>query len=133
LVNDRFGHAMGDQVLRCFGDTVHGVLRRNDRVGRIGGEEFALLLPDTSHSAAFEIAERVRAAFVAAAHSFDGVELGVTVSVGVATARPDSTVQSILIAADEGLYEAKSRGRNRVERPPAKNGRDGKSHLNRVA
>jgi diguanylate cyclase (GGDEF)-like protein len=132
-INDRFGHAMGDRVLKCFGDTVRGVLRRDDRVGRIGGEEFALLLPDTGLSAAFDIAERVRTAFEAAASSFDGVELHATVSVGVATARPDSTIQSLLVAADEGLYEAKARGRNRVERPPAKMGHDGQGFLNRVA
>jgi diguanylate cyclase (GGDEF)-like protein len=131
-INDRFGHAMGDKVLKCFGDTVRGVLRRNDRVGRIGGEEFALLLPDTSLSAAFDIAERVRIAFEAAARSFDGVELRATVSVGVATARPDSTIQSLLVVADEGLYEAKARGRNRVERAPPRADEGGRS-LTRVA
>lgn len=129
-INDRFGHAMGDRALSCFGDTVRGVLRRDDRVGRIGGEEFALLLPDTSLSAAF--AERVRTAFEAAAKSFDGVDLGATVSVGVSTARRDSTVQSLLAIADEGLYEAKARGRNRVERAAPK-ANEGGRFLNRVA
>jgi diguanylate cyclase (GGDEF)-like protein len=132
-INDRFGHAVGDAVLKRFGDTVRATLRQNDRVGRIGGEEFALLLPDTNLVTAFEIADRVRAGFEADCKVLDGKEIAGTVSAGVATAHRDSTVQSMLIAADEGLYEAKARGRNRVERPPAKIGRDGKGFLNRVA
>lgn len=132
-INDRFGHAVGDAVLRRFGDTVRAVLREDDRLGRLGGEEFALLLPGTSLGAAFVIAERVRAAFEADCKSLDGNEIGGTVSGGVATAHPGSTVQTMLIAADEGLYEAKARGRNRVERAPAKVNRDGKPFLNRVA
>jgi diguanylate cyclase (GGDEF)-like protein len=124
---------MGDKVLRLFGDTVRGVSRRNDRVGRLGGEEFALLLPETSLTSALEIGERVRLMFEAVGRTVDGVEIGATVSVGLATATQDSTAESLLLAADEALYEAKARGRNRVERPPVKGGRDGKSHLNRVA
>lgn len=132
-INDRFGHSVGDAVLRCFGETVRATLRQNDRVGRLGGEEFALLLPATSLADAFVIADRVRAAFEAAGKVLDGNEIGCTVSAGVATAHRDSTVQSLLIAADEGLYEAKARGRNRVERAPAKLGRDGQNSLNLVA
>ena len=132
-VNDRFGHATGDAVLRRFGDTVRGALREDDRLGRLGGEEFALLLPGMSLGAAFVVADRVRAAFEADCKSVEGQEIGGTVSAGVATAHPDSTVQSMLIAADEGLYEAKARGRNRVERAPARIRRDGKPFLNRVA
>lgn len=132
-INDRFGHAVGDAVLKRFGETVRATLRRNDRVGRIGGEEFALLLPDTNLVTAFEIADRVRAAFEADCRTLDGLELAATVSAGVTAAHRNSTVQSMLIAADEGLYEAKARGRNRVERPPARAARDGKGFLNRVA
>jgi diguanylate cyclase (GGDEF)-like protein len=126
-INDRFGHAVGDAVLRRFGETVRTILRADDTLGRIGGEEFALLLPKTEIADAMEIAERVRAAFEADCKVLDGVAIGGTVSVGVAAARRDSTVQSLLIAADAGLYEAKARGRNRVERAPAK------TFLNRVA
>ena len=122
-INDTHGHAMGDKVLKLFGDTVRGVSRRDDRVGRLGGEEFALLLPETSLAAALEIGERVRLMFEAVGRTVDGIELGATVSVGVATAARDSTVQSLLIAADAGLYEAKARGRNRVERAPRGPGR----------
>jgi diguanylate cyclase (GGDEF)-like protein len=132
-INDRFGHPVGDAVLRRFGDTVRATLRQNDSVGRIGGEEFALLLPDTNLVTALEIAERVRAGFEADGRVLDSREIAATVSAGVTTAHRDSTVPSMLRAADEGLYEAKARGRNRVERPPARNGRDGKGLLNRVA
>jgi diguanylate cyclase (GGDEF)-like protein len=132
-INDRFGHPAGDAVLRRFGDTVRGILREDDRFGRLGGEEFALLLPGMSLGAAFAVAERVRAAFEIDCRSVEGKDIGGTVSGGVATAHPDSTVRSMLIAADEGLYEAKAKGRNRVERPPARISRDGKPFLNRVA
>ena len=119
-VNDNHGHLVGDRVLRLFADTVRGVLRRDDRIGRIGGEEFALLLPETSLASALEVAERVRATFEAAATSVDGVVLDATVSAGVATSSPGSSVQSLLVAADDGLYEAKAKGRNRVEAAPRK-------------
>jgi len=132
-INDRFGHSVGDAVLRRFGDTIRTVLRANDHVGRLGGEEFALLLPGTSLAEAFAIADRVRAAFEADGKILEGKEVGSTVSAGVTTAHRDSTMQSLLIAADEGLYEAKARGRNRVERAPAKLGRDGQNPLNLVA
>jgi diguanylate cyclase (GGDEF)-like protein len=113
---------MGDKVLKLFGDTVRGVSRRDDRVGRLGGEEFALLLPETSLASALEIGERVRLMFEAVGRTVEGIDLGATVSVGVATAARDSTVQSLLMAGDAGLYEAKARGRNRVERAPARPG-----------
>ncbi|HET7716234.1 MAG TPA: GGDEF domain-containing protein [Bauldia sp.] len=132
-INDRFGHAVGDSVLMRFGEIVRGVLRPNDHVGRLGGEEFALLLPGTGLGAAMAIAERVRAAFEADCKALDNFEIGGTVSAGVTTANPHSTLQSMLIAADEGLYEAKAQGRNRVERAPTKISRDGKRLLNPVA
>lgn len=125
VINDSHGHAMGDKVLKLFGETVRGVSRRDDRVGRLGGEEFALLLPETSLAAALEIGERVRLMFEAVGRTVDGIAIGATVSVGVATAAHDSTVQSLLIAADAGLYEAKAQGRNRVERAPARPVRPG--------
>lgn len=131
-INDSHGHAMGDKVLKLFGETVRGVSRRDDRVGRLGGEEFALLLPETSLASALEIGERVRLMFEALGRTVDGVAIGATVSVGVATAAPDSTVQSLLMAADAGLYEAKARGRNRVERAPPRPARSGTAPL-RVA
>jgi len=126
-INDGFGHAAGDAVLRRFGQTVQAILRADDALGRIGGEEFALLLPKMDIGDAMAIAERVRATFESDGKILDGVAIGATVSAGVATARRDSTVQSLLIAADAGLYEAKAKGRNRVERAPSE------AVLNRVA
>lgn len=128
-INDSHGHLVGDGVLRLFADTVRGVLRRDDRIGRIGGEEFALLLPETSLASALEVAERVRATFETVATSVDGVVLDATVSAGVATASPSATVQSLLVAADDGLYEAKAKGRNRVEAAPPKPVRGGPASL----
>ncbi len=131
-VNDRHGHVVGDAVLRLFADTVRAALRRGDWIGRIGGEEFALLLPETSLSAALEVADRVRAMFEIAARSVDGLALGTTVSAGVATSSAGSTVQSLLVAADDGLYRAKAKGRNRVEAAPPRPGNGGPASL-RVA
>lgn len=130
-INDSFGHAVGDGVLRRFGETARSVLRENDRLGRIGGEEFAVILPDTSLGSAFIIADRIRAAFEADCRFVDGHAVSATVSAGVTTAHPDSTVDSILVAADEGLYRAKQNGRNRVER--RRTGRDGGPFLEVVA
>ena len=122
-INDSFGHAVGDAVLRRFGETARSVLREDDRLGRIGGEEFALILPDTSLGSAFLIADRIRAAFEDDGQFVDGQLVNATVSAGVTTAHPNSTLNSILLAGDEGLYRAKLSGRNRVERRRA--GRDG--------
>jgi len=132
-INDRFGHAMGDEVLRRFGETMRGALRSGDHVGRLGGEEFALLMPGTGLAAAIVVADQVRVTFEAAGREVEGVPVGGTVSAGVAAAGPGSSSRAMLIAADEGLYGAKAKGRNRVERAPATNGRDGKPFLNRVA
>ncbi|MCB1489516.1 MAG: GGDEF domain-containing protein [Bauldia sp.] len=115
-INDRFGHAMGDSVLREFGETVKLALRQADRVGRIGGEEFAVFLPETGLGEAFLIADRIRLAFEECCASVDSQPVHATVSAGVATARPDSTLDSLLATADQGLYVAKDAGRNRVGR-----------------
>jgi len=132
-INDSFGHAVGDGVLRRFGETARSVLREDDRLGRIGGEEFAVILPDTSLGSAFIIADRIRAAFEGDGRFVDGHAVNATVSAGVTTAHPDSTVDSILAAADEGLYRAKQNGRNRVERRRAGRDGDGGPYLEIVA
>jgi diguanylate cyclase (GGDEF)-like protein len=113
-VNDQQGHAVGDQVLASIGATLRGVLRTGDFAGRNGGEEFAVLLPDTEIPAALEIAERVRAAI--AEISLPGADVSVTASIGVAVF-PDhaSTLERLERLADAALYVAKRRGRNRVE------------------
>jgi diguanylate cyclase (GGDEF)-like protein len=113
-VNDQRGHAVGDQVLANVGAVMRGAMRSRDFAGRNGGEEFAILLPDTDISSALRIAERVRAAI--AEMSLPGTDVAVTVSVGVA-GYPDhaSTPDRLARLADAALYLAKRQGRNRVE------------------
>jgi diguanylate cyclase (GGDEF)-like protein len=114
LINDQRGHAVGDQVLANVGAVMRGATRARDFAGRNGGEEFAILLPDTEIPAALRIAERVRAAI--AEMSLPGTDVTVTVSVGVA-GYPEhaSTPDRLARLADAALYLAKREGRNRVE------------------
>src|SRR4030095_96085 len=84
-INDRFGHAVGDRVLQVFADMVRRTLRANDLSGRLGGEEFAFLMPGTGAAEAARIAERIRAHFADAARSVDGHAVAPTVSGGRAT------------------------------------------------
>jgi diguanylate cyclase (GGDEF)-like protein len=113
-INDQRGHAVGDQVLANVGAVLRSVLRTRDFAGRNGGEEFAVLLPDTELPSAIEIAERVRAAI--AEISLPGTDVSVTVSIGVG-GFPDhaSTPERLERLADAALYLAKRHGRNRVE------------------
>ena len=113
-VNDQYGHAEGDQVLAAVGAALRSVLRARDFAGRNGGEEFAVLLPDTDIAAALEIAERVRATI--AEVTMPGTDVPVTVSIGVAGFPGHaSTLDRLERLADAALYVAKRQGRNRVE------------------
>jgi diguanylate cyclase (GGDEF)-like protein len=113
-VNDRFGHAAGDQVLRVFCELAQKAKRTTDRFARYGGEEFVLLMPATTapESAAVAV-ERIRAAL--SAHDWQGLLDGgrVTVSAGIATARDGEAVEDLMARADAALYEAKRQGRDR--------------------
>jgi diguanylate cyclase (GGDEF)-like protein/PAS domain S-box-containing protein len=115
-VNDRYGHAVGDEVLQHFSNITEASLRRIDLLGRLGGEEFAVLLPDTDADGAFEFAERLRdLAASEPAHTQAG-DIIVTVSIGVTTfAAHDQNIDVTLARADLALYRAKANGRNRVE------------------
>jgi diguanylate cyclase (GGDEF)-like protein len=105
---------VGDQVLATVGATLRGVLRARDFAGRNGGEEFAVLLPDTEIGAALEIAERVRASI--AENSVPGTDASVTASIGVAGFPGQaSTLDRLERLADAALYLGKRQGRNRVE------------------
>jgi diguanylate cyclase (GGDEF)-like protein len=118
-INDRYGHITGDEVLVSFCRLATSHLRPNDLFGRIGGEEFAGLLPDISRHDALSLAERVRKAFEASFHTTGQYAFSSTVSVGVAISdnvQPDLNV--LLSAADQALYRAKASGRNRVEPSP---------------
>jgi diguanylate cyclase (GGDEF)-like protein len=113
-INDTFGHQAGDRVLRVFCDAVVALLRPADLFGRTGGEEFALLLPQTSGVAAMRIAERIRSTFADRQVDLGGARVTATVSVGVAAARGGDDLASLMAAADHALYGAKAAGRNRV-------------------
>jgi diguanylate cyclase (GGDEF)-like protein len=118
-VNDRYGHAAGDSVLRMFADVCTNKLRSSDLVGRLGGEEFAILLGDATRDNAFLVAERIRVAFEAASVTVEGQTISATISIGVAIIQDSTQNLSMLLGqADQALYRAKARGRNRVELAP---------------
>src|SRR6185503_8167509 len=113
-INDRFGHAVGDEVLRLFASVATTNMRVTDFVARLGGEEFAAIVPGTLEEGIM-IAERLRVAFETAARTVAGRYLGATVSVGVAAHPAPTNIDALLARADEALYAAKYAGRNRVE------------------
>jgi diguanylate cyclase (GGDEF)-like protein len=112
-INDAFGHAVGDRVLTVFADVLERSASPADLVGRIGGEEFALLLPGKTEAEAAAIAERMRVAFAGAALELDGHAVSATVSFGVA-ASGMGDLTGLLARADRALYVAKEQGRDRV-------------------
>lgn len=113
-INDRFGHPAGDEVLKLFAGVITNTLRISDLCGRIGGEEFAALLP-CSLGEAMHAAERVREAFANAGIEIDRAPVETTVSIGVAGGPAGVELEVLLAAADTALYRAKRSGRNRVE------------------
>jgi diguanylate cyclase (GGDEF)-like protein len=116
-VNDTHGHAAGDRVLAGVASAIGRAVRPGDALGRFGGEEFVVVLPDTDAPRAGEVAERIRREVEAAAHEVaGGPALRVTISIGHATHRPGDGdgPAALLSAADACLYEAKRAGRNRV-------------------
>ncbi|MBN1412859.1 MAG: diguanylate cyclase [Spirochaetales bacterium] len=115
-VNDKYGHESGDTVLKGISRCCLEVLRGHDVIGRYGGEEFAVLLPEVNRASAILIAERIRRRIEEEAYELKGQKLTVTVSIGVVeTADPKPTLSVILDRADTALYKAKHLGRNRVE------------------
>ncbi|HXV21021.1 MAG TPA: GGDEF domain-containing protein [Desulfuromonadales bacterium] len=113
--NDTYGHQTGDLILKEIADRLVRSLRRYDFVGRYGGEEFLAVLPGTGFDGARAIAERIRERVAAAPVVIDGVEIPVTVSLGLAcTVGDGESFEEALKRADDGLYRAKSEGRNRV-------------------
>src|SRR5690606_36051066 len=114
-INDTYGHAAGDLVLRRFAEAVQGQVRATDAFGRYGGEEFLLMLPETPGPDALVLAERVRRAVAELRCADGGAEITLTVSAGVAEYRHGEGVAQAIARADEALYAAKSLGRNRVQ------------------
>ena len=117
MVNDRFGHDAGDEALTLITEACRERQRASDIVGRIGGEEFALLLPETDLAQAVVVAERIRAAVLARPFVMEKFAVPLTVSIGVAAATLSmSGIGALMKAADRALYDAKAQGRNRVVR-----------------
>jgi diguanylate cyclase (GGDEF)-like protein len=116
-VNDTYGHAAGDRVLQVFGGLVLGRLRGSDQVGRIGGEEFLVVLPETQSGEALTVADNLRGALTAEPIPIPGgAPILVTCSLGAAQVQDgDPDAGSLLARADAALYRAKAQGRNRVE------------------
>jgi diguanylate cyclase (GGDEF)-like protein len=118
-INDRFGHATGDRALEHFVEVCRAQLRPSDAIGRLGGEEFGILLPQTSLSDAHAVLERLRKRFYhdRCAHLPDDAAL--SVSIGITELAAEDAIEWILSRADLALYEAKSLGRDRSEVRPA--------------
>ncbi len=115
-INDSYGHDCGDKVLQCLTRISAEAIRDADILARIGGEEFALLMPETSLQEAIQVAERLRRIIAAQTVQCNPQPVSFTVSIGVATVTNDiSTVEGLLKLADTALYQAKAQGRNRVE------------------
>ncbi len=113
-INDTYGHAAGDVVLKAVTEVVGQTLRQSDLLGRLGGEEFAVILPDTDAAGAMAVAEKLRHAIAALAFPGSRPPMRVTASLGVAVLDPGADdLDALLVKADEALYEAKGAGRNR--------------------
>jgi diguanylate cyclase (GGDEF)-like protein len=128
-INDTFGHAVGDAALLKFCEVASGALRPNDVFGRIGGEEFAVVLPGSGIQAAWVRAERIRTSFMETCRKLGEFAVDATISGGVTTsAAPHRSLDMLLASADAALYNAKIEGRNRIKRsndPSPDNGEPG--------
>jgi diguanylate cyclase (GGDEF)-like protein len=116
-VNDTYGHFVGDKVLIHFTQTIQKSLRKSDLIGRVGGEEFAIFLPDTGNDDAFQLAEKLRKIISHSVLEVDGKVVAYTVSLGVESSEPkDHLIDELFKRADLKLYGAKDKGRDRVEK-----------------
>ena len=132
-VNDTYGHAVGDDVIRKFCEVAAAALRPNEVFGRIGGEEFAIVLPNSGLEAAWVRAERIRASFAENCRIVGDNRVAGTVSGGVsANGNADDALSTLLYYADIALYRAKAEGRNRIQRAD-QHTRKGLSSVLRVA
>jgi diguanylate cyclase (GGDEF)-like protein len=114
-INDQYGHSLGDAVLKKFCDAATAALRQTDLFGRMGGEEFAAVLPAASIEVALLRGERIRLSFASDCQFVRGHRVNATVSGGVSVSTEgDSTLDALLEEADAALYRAKAEGRNRI-------------------
>jgi diguanylate cyclase (GGDEF)-like protein len=114
-INDEHGHAAGDAMLRHVTLSIRELIRRDDVLGRVGGEEFAILLPETDTDEALALAERLRETIAQSRLNHEGKRLQVTVSIGVSPLlAKDGCAEQALVRADQMLYEVKRKGRDGV-------------------
>jgi diguanylate cyclase (GGDEF)-like protein len=113
-INDRYGHEAGDRALMTVSDLLRNQLRENDSIARWGGEEFLILMPDTSIDSANEIAGRIRNSIAAAQLKLGKANLPLTMTMGVSEIRPGETIDACISRADQALYRGKQSGKNRV-------------------
>ena len=133
-INDKHGHGVGDDVIRTFCKVTAAALRPTDVFGRMGGEEFAVVLPGSSIEAAYVRADRIRASFAESSRFVRGRQVNATVSGGVATGTDAKEALDVLLEhSDAALYEAKSEGRNRIKRAVEATAADERSNVFRVA
>lgn len=111
-INDDYGHAIGDKVLIAFSELLHNTCRRTDMAARWGGEEFVIMMQNTTAAQAGEMAERLRQA--TECYRWQDIDASITVSIGITQFRDGDTEDSLAARADEALYRAKAMGRNRV-------------------
>jgi diguanylate cyclase (GGDEF)-like protein len=122
-VNDTYGHASGDEVLKRFAEVCRETFRQIDFIGRFGGEEFLVVLPDTGMDDACAIAERLRLHTESENIVLQKAGIRITASIGVSEMTPaDASLEQAVSRADAALYRAKNNGRNRVERASAEGG-----------
>lgn len=113
-INDDYGHDAGDDVLRRFAALMQGIIRQTDVAARWGGEEFLILLPDTSLLQALTLAERLRSEVASTGFTFGGQPLPITISAGICSIAKAGSIDELLKQADIHLYSAKEDGRNRI-------------------
>ena len=119
-INDSFGHAAGDQAIRAVAEVCASSLRAADILGRVGGEEFAVFMPETPGVMALRVAERIRARIAGLTVAYEKLRFGVTASIGVSEFWPGrDSLETVLVRADQALYRAKFDGRDRVVLDPS--------------
>ncbi len=113
-INDEFGHDAGDEVLKHTSKLLSKYARKSDYVGRWGGEEFILFLPQTDMEGAYQLAERIRESLESSIIVFNNKVIKFTGSIGISSLEPSDTFETVISRADNALYKAKAEGRNRV-------------------
>jgi len=114
-INDRYGHGGGDAAIRALADVVRTQLRAGDIAGRLGGEEFAVLMPGAVLDEATQVAQRLAERVASTQTPYEGQVISYTLSIGVAQWQPGESLDALVARADDALYRAKRGGRNRVE------------------